>query len=60
MTRPKPINCWVEPPFPGLHTCLCTHSAPNLTLHRPSKRCAEEGPHEIANCGEFQPGESRQ
>lgn len=43
-----------EPPFKGLHTVMFSMLDPDLVMHKSSKRCATECPHDIKECGEFQ------
>lgn len=57
MLRREPTDLQCEPSYPGLHTVLISLRDPDLTAHRPSKRCPIEEPHLIAKCGEFQPPE---
>ena len=47
-------DCRNEPPYPYHRTVVFSLSAPTMTAHIPSNRCAIEHPHEIADCGEWQ------
>lgn len=51
--RPEPTDLRSEPRYPGLHTVVLAMSAPEWTVHNPSKRCPIEEPHRISQCGEF-------
>ena len=42
-----------EPRFKGLHTVMFSLVNPDFVMHRPSKRCELEYPHEMKECGEF-------
>jgi hypothetical protein len=39
--------------FRGRHVVMFSMKDPDLVMHRPSKRCPEEIPHEMRKCGEF-------
>jgi hypothetical protein len=39
--------------FKGLHVVMFAMVDPNTVMHKPSKRCPQEYPHEMVKCGEF-------
>lgn len=51
--RQVPADLRCEPAFPGLHTVCFSIAAPDWCMHRPSKRCPIEEPHQVNKCGEF-------
>jgi hypothetical protein len=51
--RPRQTNCQQEPPYPGDPTVIFSMRYPGLTAHNPTKLCAIEEPHAIAECGEW-------
>lgn len=53
--RPRQTCCQIEPAYPGLETVVYSIRFPHLTAHRPTERCPIEGPHEVNDCGEWNP-----
>jgi hypothetical protein len=51
--RDAPTNCQQEPSYPGAETVVFSIRFPELTCHRPTKRCQIEAPHAIAECDEW-------
>ena len=51
--RPAQTNCQQEPRYPRHRTVVCAFGWPDMTSHRAARRCPIEGPHMIAEGGEF-------
>lgn len=51
--RPCQTNCQQEPAYPGDPTVVFAMLDPGTTAHRPSKLCAIQVPHAIAECREW-------
>ena len=48
--RDKPINCQIEPNFPGLETVICSFRDPEWVCHNKMFDCKKEYPHKINEC----------
>lgn len=53
MFRPKQTDCRNEPGYPQHDTVVFCLKYPELTLHKPSKKCKKQEVHLIRYCGEW-------